>query len=48
MEGEKEHVTQFIEWCKIGTPLAKVENIEVREESYTGELDNFAIREFGF
>jgi len=48
VEGEKEHVTQFIEWCKVGTPLARVENIEVREENCVGEFDNFAIREFGF
>jgi len=48
VEGEKEHVTQFIEWCKIGTSLAKVERVDVIEEEHAGEFADFSIREFGF
>lgn len=48
VEGEKEHVEQFIEWCKKGTLLARVERCDVAEEEPTGEFTEFAIREFGF
>ena len=47
-EGEKEKVTQFIDWCRQGPPLAKVDHIDVSYEEYKGEFDNFEIREFGF
>ena len=47
-EGNKEQIGKFIEWCKEGTPLAKIENCEVTYEEYTGEFEDFKIREFGF
>ena len=47
-EGEKEKVEQFAEWCRQGPPLAKVENVEVTFEEYTGEFKDFDIRDFGF
>ena len=47
-EGEKEKVEQFAEWCRQGTPLAKVESGEVAREDYRGEFKDFEIREFGF
>ena len=47
-EGEKEKIEQFIEWCKKGPPLAKVENAEVVYEEYRGEFKDFDIRDFGF
>jgi len=47
-EGEKEHVEQFVEWCKEGTQPAKVESCEVTQEKYKGEFQEFEIREFGF
>ena len=36
-EGEKENLEKFLEWCKSGPSLAKVEKLEVTE----GELKNF-------
>ncbi len=47
-EGEKENVKKFVAWCKKGPPFAKVENVQVEEEKYTGEFPDFSIREFGF
>lgn len=47
-EGEKEKVEQFIEWCKQGPPLAKVDHVDIVEEAYKGEFSDFSIREFGF
>ena len=47
-EGEKESIEKFIEWCKKGSPLAKVEHVDVSLEEYKGEFSSFEIREFGF
>ena len=47
-EGEQKNTQEFIEWCKQGPPLAKVENIEVADEEYSGEFKDFDIRDFGF
>ena len=47
-EGEKENIEQFIEWCKQGPPLAKVESCEIEYQEYKGEWSSFEIREFGF
>ncbi|OHA64375.1 MAG: acylphosphatase [Candidatus Wildermuthbacteria bacterium RIFCSPHIGHO2_01_FULL_48_25] len=47
-EGEKESVEKFLEWCKQGSPLSKVENAEVSFEDYKGEFKDFDVREFGF
>ncbi len=46
-EGEKEKVEQFVEWCKQGPPLAKIENVEVEYGEYQGKCNDFEIREFG-
>lgn len=37
-EGEKENLDKFIDWCKKGPPLAKVEKVETTETS----LKNFS------
>lgn len=47
-EGEKEKVEQFIDWCKKGPPLAKVEHLDTSFEEYKGEFKEFSIRDFGF
>ena len=47
-EGEKEKVEQFIERCKQGSPLSKVENVEASFEEHKGEFKDFSVREFGF
>lgn len=40
-EGEKQNLDKFLQWCKKGSPMAKVERIEVT----AGKLKNFT--EFG-
>lgn len=47
-EGEKENIEKFIEWCKKGPPLAKVDKIEIEHQAHKGEFKEFEIREFGF
>lgn len=47
-EGEKDNIEKFIEWCKKGPSLAKVERVDVSFEEYKGEFQSFEIREFGF
>ena len=48
VEGEEKNVEQFAEWCKQGSPLARVEGVDVSREEYRGEFNNFDVREFGF
>ncbi len=43
-EGEDEAVEKMIKWCYKGSPLSKVDKVEVIEESYQGEFQNFSIR----
>ena len=47
-EGEKESTEKFLEWCKQGSPLSKVENVEVSFEEHKGEFKDFEVKEFGF
>jgi acylphosphatase len=48
VEGEQDKIKEFVKWAKQGSPLARVENIEIAEEEYTGEFKEFLVREFGF
>ena len=48
IEGEKEKVKEFIEWTNNGPGLARVNNVEMAEEEYIGEFEDFVAREFGF
>ena len=43
-EGEKEKIKEMIQWCYIGSPYSKVEKVEVTEEEYKGEFEDFEIR----
>ena len=47
-EGEKQNIKSFISWVRQGSPMAKVEKVDVEYGEYTGEWDDFHIREFGF
>ena len=42
-EGEENRVRRLIEWCRSGSPAARVENIDVDWGEYTGEFDTFEI-----
>jgi acylphosphatase len=43
-EGEKEAVQKLIDFCKHGPSGAKVTNIDLIWEPYTGEFDRFKIK----
>jgi len=44
VEGEKENVIQFIDWCHVGPWSAIVENVDIIWENYRGEFVSFNIR----
>ncbi len=43
-EGTEENVNQIIEYCKHGSKIARVTNVEVNLETYKGEFTDFQIR----
>jgi acylphosphatase len=43
-EGDKKNVDQIIHWCHRGPSEARVTNIHVTWEDYTGEFEDFSIR----
>jgi acylphosphatase len=43
-EGEEKSVKELIEFCKRGPPGARVSNVEVIWENYTGKFRDFEIR----
>lgn len=43
-EGEKERVAEIIEWAKRGPAFAKVDGIEILQEDFRGEFENFEIK----
>lgn len=43
-EGERESVSQILEWCHQGPPGALVGGVQVAWEQYTGEYSRFAVR----
>ena len=43
-EGEENLVNEMINWCKIGPPLAKVENVEVIDGSVSNSFEGFKIK----
>lgn len=43
-EGEKENVEKLVEFCKYGPLGAKVNRLELKEEEYKGEFNNFSIK----
>ena len=42
-EGEKDKVEEAIEFCRHGPPNARVSNIEVKWEEWTGKYHDFTI-----
>ena len=44
LEGENADVDKMIEWCKVGPPSARVENVTTSEEHYTGGFQDFNIK----
>jgi len=42
-QGDKDKLVQLIDWCKKGPEAAKVENVEVKWQTYSGEFHGFKI-----
>lgn len=42
-EGEQPEADAMVAWCRTGTPPARVDHLEVREESLTGGFTDFDI-----
>ncbi len=43
VEGSEHDVQAMIAWSRQGSPLSRVEDVEVVWEAYTGEFDDFGI-----
>jgi acylphosphatase len=43
-EGEEEAVRALVEFCKRGPPGARVTNVDLTWEDFTGEFDGFKIK----
>ena len=43
VEGPKERIEEFIEWCKRGPPSAEVEHVGVRWSAARGEFRTFMV-----
>ncbi|OGP68764.1 MAG: acylphosphatase [Deltaproteobacteria bacterium RBG_16_44_11] len=43
-EGEEENVDKMLTWCHVGPPAARVENVTIKEEPYTGGFSDFSIK----
>lgn len=43
-EGEDKAVDRLIDWCKKGPEEARVDKVEVNEEPYVEEFEDFKIR----
>ena len=43
-EGDDENMDKMLEWCHIGPPAARVEEVLTEEEPYTGEFRDFNIK----
>lgn len=43
-EGEDANVDKMLDWCYIGPPAARVEDVLSKEESYSGECLGFMIK----
>jgi acylphosphatase len=42
-EGEADKVQKMIEWCREGSPMSRVDRVELLEEVYTGDFDRLAV-----
>ena len=43
VEGPKERIEEFIEWCKRGPPAAEVEHVRVQWSAARGEFRTFMV-----
>ena len=43
-EGEDQNVDKMLDWCRVGPPAARVKDVLMEEEAYSGEFNSFDIR----
>jgi acylphosphatase len=43
-EGDEENISEMINWCRQGPPLAKVEDVKIEEKTPNDDYDTFIIR----
>jgi len=43
-EGDARAVDAMVQWCHRGSPLSRVDRVEVQEEPYQGEFADFGVR----
>lgn len=43
VEGEEDYVKDFLAWAQAGPTTARVDKVETKWRSYTGEFSNFRI-----
>jgi acylphosphatase len=43
-EGDSSQVDRIIAWCRQGSPLSRIDHMEVQEESYQGNFIRFEIQ----
>ncbi len=43
LEGDDVHVNTLVEWCHAGPANARVEDVEIRNETFTGEFSKFDV-----
>lgn len=43
-EGERAVIEQMLDWCRVGPPYARVENLDVRWGEYTSDFASFEVR----
>ena len=44
-EGDDGAVADLVEWCRSGPPAALVERLDVQKGNYSGEFEEFTIRQ---
>lgn len=42
-EGPEEEVDRAVAWCHTGSPMARVTDVQMRRETYTGEFEAFDV-----
>jgi acylphosphatase len=42
-EGDETNVNEVIEWCHVGPPKAKVDDVSIKFEKHTGEFADFTV-----
>jgi len=44
IEGGQKCVDSVVEWCRFGPANSRVDDIEIKEEEFVGEHENFEVR----